>query len=97
MFVMTDDLQCEIHGNEKVTCLCTHLTGDASGLGFHRTKPTPQGPFPDAWCDDCEIIRAAHDGWNEESDALTTFVLVCAACYEESRKRNARTGGRAAT
>ncbi len=94
---MTDDLQCGIHGNEKVACVCTHLASDGAGLGFHRTAPTEQGPFPDAWCDDCEIIRAAHGGWNEESDALTTFVLVCPDCYEGSRERNTHAGGLSAS
>ncbi len=90
---MTDEMECSIHGNAKNTCVCTHLAGNAGGLGFHRAQPTEQGPFPDAWCDDCEIIRAAHNGWNEESDALTTFVLVCPDCYEESRRRNAHAVG----
>ncbi len=93
---MADELQCRIHGNEKVTCVCTHLAGDGTGLGFHRTAPTEQGPFPDAWCDDCEIIRAAHDGWYDESEALTTVVLVCPDCYEETRSRNTHAEGRSA-
>jgi len=65
--------------------------GEAAGLGFNRDEPTPENPFPDAWCDDCEIIRATHGGWNEESEKLTKITLLCSGCYERSRIRNTRT------
>lgn len=60
-------------------------------MGFNRNEPTEEAPFPDAWCDDCELIRAAHDGWNEESEKLVKIVLLCSGCYERSRIRNTRT------
>lgn len=60
-------------------------------LGFNRNEPAPDDPYPDAWCDDCELIRAAHDGWNEESEKLCDIKLLCSACYERSRIRNTRT------
>jgi hypothetical protein len=45
----------------------------------------------DAWCDDCELIRAAHDGWNEQSKGLVEIRFVCSECYERARIRNTRT------
>jgi hypothetical protein len=42
----------------------THLLGETVALGFNRDDPTDDNPFPDAWCDNCELIRAIHNGWN---------------------------------
>jgi hypothetical protein len=87
---MADTIQCETHGESQEAYVCTHLTGDAPGLGFKSDEPDDENPFPDAWCDDCEIIRTAHDGWNEESEKLTKIVLICSGCYERARIRNTR-------
>jgi hypothetical protein len=88
---MSNTVKCAEHGESQETFVCTHLLGESAGLGFNRDEPTPEKPFPDAWCDDCEIIRAAHGGWNEESEKLTKITLLCSGCYERSRIRNTRT------
>ncbi|HZI56124.1 MAG TPA: DUF2199 domain-containing protein, partial [Verrucomicrobiae bacterium] len=46
--------------------------------------------FPDAWCDNCEIIRIAHDGWDEESEKLAAISMICSDCYERAQIRNTR-------
>lgn len=71
--------------------MCSHLTGDSAGLGFNRTEPGEADPFPDAWCDDCNLIIEAHDGWNDESQGLMEIQVLCSDCYERSRIRNSRT------
>lgn len=88
---MSDKVQCAAHGESEAAFVCAHLLGEATALGFNRDEPTPEKPFPDAWCDDCEIIRAAHGGWTEESEKLTRITLLCSGCYERSRIRNTRT------
>jgi hypothetical protein len=88
---MPDKIECATHGECWQTFVCTHLTGESVGLGFNRNDATEEDPFPDAWCDDCELIRAAHDGWNEESEKLAKIVLLCSGCYERARIRNTRT------
>jgi hypothetical protein len=88
---MSKKVQCATHGESQETFACTHLLGEAAGLGFNRDEPTPENPFPDAWCDDCELIRSAHGGWNDESQKLLKISLLCAGCYERSRIRNTRT------
>jgi len=87
---VAETVQCETHGESEKAYVCTHLVGDMAGLGFNHRKPTKKNPFPDAWCDDCEIIRAAHGGWNEESEKLTKIVLLCSGCYERARIRNTK-------
>jgi hypothetical protein len=88
---MSKKVQCTTHGESQETFVCTHLLDEAAGLGFNRDEPTPENPFPDAWCDDCELIRSAHGGWNDESQKLLKISLLCAGCYERSRIRNTRT------
>ncbi len=86
-------VQCDTHGERAETFVCRHLIGDdVVGRGFNRNEPTEDNPFPDAWCDDCELIRATHDGWNEESEKLTQISLLCSGCYNRARIRNTRTG-----
>ena len=41
-------------------------------------------------CDNCELIREAHGGWNEESEKLVKISLLCSGCYERARIRNTR-------
>jgi hypothetical protein len=88
---MADSVQCARHGEHQKTYVCTHLAGEEVGLGFNTSEPTRENPFPDAWCDDCELIRARQDGWNEASEKLTSIVLLCSDCYERARIRNTRT------
>ncbi|HEY2461792.1 MAG TPA: DUF2199 domain-containing protein [Candidatus Acidoferrum sp.] len=87
---MSDKIQCATHGECEQTFVCLHLLGETSGLGFNGDEPTAARPFPDAWCDDCELIRAAHGGWNEQSEKLTKISLLCSGCYERARIRNTR-------
>jgi hypothetical protein len=88
---MSDPIECSIHGKAQPAYVCHHLKGDSVALGFNRNDPDDEKPFPDAWCDDCELIRAAHGGWNEESEKLTKISILCAGCYERARIRNTRT------
>jgi hypothetical protein len=88
---MTHKIQCAAHGEKDKAYVCSHLAQKAAGLGFNRDEPDDQSPYPDAWCNDCEIIRAAHNGWTEESEKLLKISLVCSVCYEQARIKNTRT------
>lgn len=81
---------CGTHGEADKAYVCAHLAGKDAGLGFNRRNPTKRNPYPDAWCDNCEMIRAAHRGWNEESSQLTEIKLVCSECYGRIRILNTR-------
>ncbi len=81
-------IKCERHGVGAKAFVCGHLL-HGQRLGFHFDS-NDIGPYPDAWCSECEGIRAAHGGeWNDESEALIEVRLVCGSCYEEIRSRNA--------
>lgn len=87
---MTENVHCVTHGEAVQAFVCTHLTVETSGLGFNRNEPSDDDPFPDAWCDNCELIRAAHDGWSDEAQKLAKIALVCSGCYERARIHNTR-------
>jgi hypothetical protein len=88
---MGDQIDCAVHGERQRAFVCSHLLGKAAGLGFNRDEPSKDSPFPDAWCDDCEIIRAGHGSWTDEAQNLVKISLICSACYEQARIRNTRT------
>lgn len=87
---MADKIQCATHGECEQTFVCAHLLGETAGLGFNRDPPDADHPFPDAWCDNCELIRAAHNGWDKEAEKLVKISLLCSNCYERARIRNTR-------
>ena len=89
---MSDTIQCDTHGETPKTFVCSHLADTSSaGLGFNRDEPSEHNPFPDAWCDDCEVVFQAHGGWTEETKGLATIRMLCSGCYERARVRNTRT------
>lgn len=87
---MSGKMQCATHGECEETFVCTHLLGETAGLGFNRAEPAEDNPFPDAWCDDCQIIFDAHGEWNDEAQKLVKISLLCSGCYERARIRNMR-------
>jgi hypothetical protein len=89
---MADKVQCDIHGENHEAFVCSHLVGEPSGIGFNCADATPDNPYPDAWCDDCDLILQAHGGeWNDEVEALIKISLICSGCYNRARARNTRT------
>jgi len=88
---MADTIHCDTHGACEQTFVCSHLTEDLAGLGFNRDEPSEDDPFPDAWCDNCDLIFQAHEGWTDEAAELAGFRLLCSGCYELSHIRNKRT------
>ena len=87
---MADTVHCETHGETEQTFVCEHLLGESVGLGFNRKDPSEESPHPDAWCDNCEIIRAQHDGWDGVPKGLCKIALLCAQCYERAQIRNTK-------
>ena len=85
-----DTVQCETHGETPQTFVCSHLMGESTALGFNRNEPSADEPFPDAWCDNCEIIRAQHGGWDDVPEDVCSIKLLCSECYERARIRNTR-------
>jgi len=88
--VVTDTVKCETHGETPQTFVCVHLKDESCGQGFNREEPSEENPFPDAWCDVCEVVRAEHDGWDKVPEGLCKLALLCSECYERARIRHTR-------
>jgi hypothetical protein len=83
---MTGTIQCAEHGDQQMTFVCEHLIR-GKGLGFNFF-PEPDNSRPDAWCNDCEIIRESVNGWDEESEGVAKISLLCGACYDRAKMLN---------
>ena len=44
-----------------------------------------------AWCDKCENVRLATDGWTGESMEFADIKLICNRCYFEMKNFNLST------
>ncbi len=79
-------VECAQHGSGPGTFMCTHLAYGVA-CGFNDSG-TPDDPWPDAWCDACEVVRAREGEWNDVSEAQSKITMQCTACYEEARRVN---------
>lgn len=77
---------CSQHGDGISTFVCVHLR-DGISCGFNAAD-SEGDPWPDAWCDRCEIEREQAGGWNKVPDAVAKLTLLCTRCYEVVRERN---------
>jgi len=39
-------------------------------------------PWPDAWCDECNVICELDGEWNNQNTATVRLKILCNACYE---------------
>jgi hypothetical protein len=86
-------VECAVDGVGQATFICRHLreAGDradgAERVGVASADPTPDNPWPDAWCAACDDHLMATGGtWTEENEV--EIVMVCHRCYERIRAAN---------
>jgi hypothetical protein len=86
-------VDCNQHGYSRPGFVCQHL--DCKTVrGFHEAFDTYKGMELEedddfqAWCDECEKVRAEHGEWNEESESFAQIKLVCENCYFELKAFN---------
>ena len=82
---MSEALDCARHGKGVATFVCTHLN-EGIACGFLSDPPTREAPWPDAWCDACEVTRARAGEWSD--DVHPDVVAICNGCYVDVRDRN---------
>lgn len=88
-------VECKGHGLRRRAFICQHLTKE-SHLGFHEPFPTdPDTELEmeddyEAWCDQCEAVRAAEGEWNDRSEAFAKIKLYCVKCFFEIKDSNCR-------
>lgn len=86
-------VECTQHGFARPGFVCQHLDCKTVS-GFHEAFDTYKGMELEeeddfqAWCDECEKVRAEYGEWNEESENFAQIRLVCENCYFELKKFN---------
>jgi hypothetical protein len=79
-------VHCGSHGPRRPAFVCRHLA-QGTGLGFF--VPDGAGGDLQAWCGECERVRARCGGWDDESEGFAQIMLICDLCFEAARERNA--------
>lgn len=91
--VVVDDepctMRCAEHGERQATFVCRHIVeGAGRGFNFAVSDDDDQVAWPDAWCDECNEVYEAEDGWSEENEAVLAVTAICDFCYMRARERN---------
>jgi len=84
---MTTDseiLHCSIHGDSPATYVCEHLADNAAQR-WHCDYPSQDKPWPDAWCEHCNVEFLKQGEWNEANEGLINIKLLCSSCYERRK------------
>lgn len=85
---MTRRITCSSHGETPATFACRHVVFGVA-CGFHSGEPTEDEPWPDAWCDLCEVaFQAAGGQWTKNAEKIANIKVLCTGCYEAARTRN---------
>jgi hypothetical protein len=79
-------VHCERHGVTAYALLCRHLAAGA-GLGYFAIPPEPEEPAQ-AWCEACDEVVEAEQGWTDRADAQADWRLYCAGCYAGALARH---------
>ena len=84
MAAARDTIDCDRHEPAQAAFVCQHLVR-GSGLGFWHSD---NGPYPDAWCDDCDarMMRTGH--WTAAAERVAGITIVCHHCYAKILRRN---------
>lgn len=84
---------CAKHGLNRTAYVCEHLA-NGTATGFHEPfkssvdKDLAEDDDFQAWCNDCELVRANEGGWNEKSEAFANVQIVCEECFKEMKEQN---------
>jgi len=86
-------VRCGTHDYKRVAFVCQHLNFTTK-VGFEESFETFEGmELSDdddfqAWCNDCEVVRVAEDGWNDKAMEFAKIKVVCEACYFKMKELN---------
>lgn len=83
---MTDreEIECSADGKGYEAYVCSHLFQNSAQVWYSAT-PTPDNPWPDAWCGKCNDVYERDGEWTDENSASLHIKLICSFCYERQR------------
>lgn len=77
-------MTCEEHGSATMVFVCSHLLEEPIQR-WHSGCPSPENPWPDAWCDQCNAAFLKEGEWNAKNSDMTDIRPLCHHCYELAR------------
>lgn len=86
-------IECGDHEYRRVAFVCQHLNF-TTRVGFEESFETYEGmELSDeddfqAWCNECEVVRVAEDGWNDNAMEFAKIRVVCEGCYFKMKALN---------
>lgn len=87
------EIFCDAHGKQsRYAIVCRHLMESLNskksvGLNTPWEEIAADEPF-EAWCEKCELVLNKEKGWNDDSEKLADFKLVCEKCYDDMKTIN---------
>src|SRR5262249_12981286 len=83
----SDQVTCDVHGQATTTFVCTHLAADPVQR-WHSDYPSDDNPWPDSWCDRCNVAFLREGEWNDRNADGIELSILCNQCYEQARGRS---------
>ena len=79
-------IRCDAHGVSHEAFVCKHLVY-GKYLGFFCDLDDHGNPFPDAWCNGCELVRIEHNGWCDATEEIIEIAAQpCNKCNPAAPK-----------
>ena len=94
-------VKCKAHGANLPAIACQHLreagTSASVYIGWVQAQFDPSNRQPGdlmAWCNECDSAYEKGGGWNEETESVADFRVVCEQCFHDfcATQRRLRTG-----
>src|SRR5262245_29545720 len=77
-----DAVYCEEHGDSFPCILCRHLC-EGTGMGYFAIRKDPW-----AWCEACDAILEAEQGWSDRLYEFADWEVYCRVCYRKTLRRH---------
>ncbi|WP_245589263.1 DUF6882 domain-containing protein [Chitinimonas koreensis] len=77
-----DTVNCSTHGSSQMAFVCRHLAENPVQR-WHCRCPEEANPWPDAWCDECNVAFEREGEWNENNEGVADIKLLCSGCYDD--------------
>jgi len=93
--VDSDAVICSTHGSSGATFVCKHLA-EKPVQRWCCGYPEEDSPWPDAWCEECNVAYEQEGEWNERNEVAANIKVLCSGCYDDGIAKSVdRLGGEA--
>jgi len=80
------EVNCSSHIKGFETFVCKHLALNPTQKWFSE-NPSESNPWPDAWCEVCNLAFEEEGEWNGQNEWRMKIKLLCHRCYESARAK----------